>query len=105
MDEGKYTMGIFLDLSKAFDTVNFEILFKKLQHYGIRGICLQWFKNYLQERIQIVKHKQHRSIEMNVTSYTGIPQGSIIGPLLFLLYRVHVSQKSTLYRNYPIVII
>ena len=72
MDEGKYTMGIFLDLSKAFDTVNFEILFKKLQHYGIRGICLQWFKDYLQERTQIVKYKQHRSTEMNAT--TGVPQ-------------------------------
>jgi hypothetical protein len=84
MDEGKYTMGVFLDLSKAFDTVNFEILFKKLQHYGIRGICREWFKDYLHGRTQIVKFKHHRSIEMNVT--TRVPQGSILGPLLFLLY-------------------
>jgi hypothetical protein len=53
MDEGLYTIGIFLDLSKAFDTVNHKILIKKLEHYGIRGICLQWFTNYLQERSQI----------------------------------------------------
>ncbi len=69
---------------KLLDTVNFEIIFKKLQHYGIRGICLQWFKDYLHGRTQIVKFKQHKSIEMNVT--TGVPQSSILGPLLFLLY-------------------
>ena len=49
IDKGEYTIGVLLDLSKAFDTVNNGILLKKLQHYGIRGICLQRFTNYLQE--------------------------------------------------------
>ena len=60
LDERKYTLGVFLDLSKAFDTMNHEILCKKREHYGIRGICLQWFKNYLRQRSQIVKFKQHK---------------------------------------------
>jgi retron-type reverse transcriptase len=84
IDEGKYTIGIFLDLSKSFDTVNHEILIKKLEHYGIRGLCIEWFKSYLKERKQIVKYKEYNSSEMTIT--TGVPQGSILAPLLFLLY-------------------
>ena len=64
--------------------MNHEILCKKREHYGIKGICLQWLKNYLHERSQIVIFKQHKSTEMKIT--TGLPQGSILGPLLFLLY-------------------
>ena len=72
------------DLSKAFDTINHEILIQKLQHYGIRGIALEWFSNYLTNRKQIVKYKQTQSQEMVLK--TGVPQGSILGPILFLLY-------------------
>ena len=55
IDKNKFTAGIFLDLSKAFDTVNHSIIITKLQHYGIRGVALEWFKNYLANRDQVVK--------------------------------------------------
>ena len=58
IDNNEYTIGVFLDLAKAFDTVNHDILLTKLEHYGIRGIALEWFKNYLTNRKQIVKYKQ-----------------------------------------------
>ena len=84
IDQGGYTIGIFLDLSKAYDTINHKILIQKLQHYGIRGITQQWFLNYLTNRKQIVKYNQTKSEEVVIKC--GVPQGSILGPILFLLY-------------------
>ena len=71
-------------MSKAFDTINHKILVQKLDHYGIRGVTLQWFDNYLTNRKQIVKYNQTKSKEMTIK--TGVPQGPILGPILFLLY-------------------
>ena len=84
LESGEYVLGLFLDFSKAFDTVNHEILFAKLEFLGIRGVCLQWFRSYLSEREQYVVYNDTSSSKQRITC--GVPQGSILGPLLFLLY-------------------
>ena len=78
------TCVLFLDFSKAFDTINHDILLSKLYRHGIRGNPLRWFENYLYNRNQDVKIGD--TISTRKTIICGIPQGSTLGPLIFLLY-------------------
>ena len=84
IDRGNVNAVVFIDLEKAFDTVDHSILLEKLSLYGIRGIELEWFRSYLSGRKQCCKVNGHIS---NIESIRyGVPQGSCLGPLLFLIY-------------------
>ena len=98
LDNNEFAVGVFIDLQKAFDTVDHKILLKKLEHYGIRGIVNKWFESYLANRMQFVKIKGCKSYEALMVF--GVPQGSILGPLLFLIYinDIHEALKYSIAR-------
>ena len=84
IDKGGYACGVFLDLQKAFDTVDHSILLQKMSHYGVRGLAYSLFKSYLQDRSQFVTINGKSSEKCHMEH--GVPQGSVLGPLLFLIY-------------------
>lgn len=95
LDNKLHAIGIFLDLTKAFDVINHNILLSKLQSYGIRGTLNSWFRSYLSGRSQYVSLTQTNNFRNNIMGNfssplqinpRGVPQGSILGPLLFLIY-------------------
>ena len=94
IDDQTHTIGLFLDFSKAFDTIDHTILLSKLTHYGIRGIAHDWYRSYLDERQQFTCIDSCNSKLRNINC--GVPQGSILGPLLFIIYINDLHKSSDL---------
>ena len=100
LDNGDFWAGVFIDLKKAFDTVDRDILLKKLEYYGVRELSRDWFQSYLKNIKQIVSISNSTSNTEEIT--TGVPQGSALGSLLFLYINyLHESVKHSKTYHFP----
>lgn len=97
MDNNEIPINVYLDLSKAFDTLDHNILLYKLEYYGINGTFLNLLKSYLYNRKQYVEFDGIKSNLADIT--TGVPQGSILGPLLFIIYTNDISKACDIFKS------
>ncbi len=95
MDKNNTTVNIFHDLSKAFDTLNHQIIIDELKYYGLDGLSLKLMENYLSNRKKYVEIDDSKSDMLHLT--TGVPQGSILGPLLFIIYINDITHASKIF--------
>ena len=89
LDTGDLVIGVFLDLKKVFGTIDHTILLDKMHAYGTRGNILRWFRSYLTNQSQFVSYDDRQSAIQSITC--GVPQGSILGPLLFIIYMIMIA--------------
>ena len=96
LEKDRIPINIFLDLSKAFDTLDHELLLYKLSHYGIQGNALNLCRSYLTNRKQYVEYNGYKSEVLNIK--TGVPQGSVLGPLFFLIYLNDFDRSTNMFK-------